>query len=53
VQPYYVGNGQTIAGGRQEIVVPANATRLFLGVMDGWEWSNNSGGFNCTIVSDM
>jgi hypothetical protein len=31
-------------------VVPNNATRLFLGTMDGHEWSNNVGSFQATIT---
>lgn len=49
-QVFYVGQGQTSTGTQQEIVVPANATRMFVGVMDGWEWDNNTGGFNVTIT---
>jgi Flp pilus assembly protein TadG len=48
-QSFYVGNGQTSGGDQQTIIVPPNATRMFLGTMDGHEWSNNSGGFNLTI----
>jgi Flp pilus assembly protein TadG len=49
-QPFYVGSGQTSGGSQQSIVVPANATRLFFGTMDGHEWSNNSGYFVATIT---
>jgi hypothetical protein len=49
-QPFYVGTGQTSSSQQQEIVVPANATRMFIGIMDGWEWSNNNGGFNATVT---
>jgi len=49
-QTFYAGNGQTSTGAQQEIVVPAGATRMFLGTMDGWEWSNNTGGFTVTIT---
>ncbi len=48
-QPFYVGNGQTSGGVTQTIVVPANTYELFLGTMDGHEWSNNYGGFTTTI----
>ncbi|MGD0542673.1 MAG: pilus assembly protein TadG-related protein [Tepidisphaeraceae bacterium] len=48
-QAFYVGAGQTSLGDQQTIIVPAGATRLFLGTMDGHEWSNNLGGFNATI----
>jgi Flp pilus assembly protein TadG len=50
-QSFYVGTGQTSSGVQQTIVVPNNAYELFLGTMDGHEWSNNQGGFNATITS--
>jgi Flp pilus assembly protein TadG len=49
-QPFYVGNGQTSTGVNQAIVVPANTYELFLGSMDGHEWSNNVGGYTATIT---
>jgi Flp pilus assembly protein TadG len=49
-QTFYVGNGQTSASVTETIVVPNNAYALFLGTMDGHEWSNNVGGFNATIT---
>jgi Flp pilus assembly protein TadG len=49
-QPFYAGDGTTSGGTQQTIVVPAGATRFFLGTMDGHEWSNNVGGFNVTIT---
>jgi Flp pilus assembly protein TadG len=49
-QVFYVGDGQTSGGEQQQVVVPQGATRLFLGTMDGWEWSNNIGGYNATIT---
>ncbi|MGA2441390.1 MAG: hypothetical protein ABSH08_10545, partial [Tepidisphaeraceae bacterium] len=49
-QSFYVGDGQTTSGVQQTLVVPANATTLFLGTMDGHEWSNNQGGFHATIT---
>jgi hypothetical protein len=50
-QPFYAGDGQTSSNVQQQIVVPAGATRLFLGTMDGHEWSNNVGGYNATITN--
>ncbi|GIW77494.1 MAG: hypothetical protein KatS3mg104_2557 [Phycisphaerae bacterium] len=47
-QPFFIGDGRTSTGEVQQFVVPQGATRLFLGTMDGWEWSNNVGGFNVT-----
>jgi Flp pilus assembly protein TadG len=50
-QTFYVGNGSTSTSSiQQTIVVPSGATNLFLGTMDGHEWSNNLGGFNATIT---
>jgi Flp pilus assembly protein TadG len=49
-QSFFIGNGQTSSGVQQTIVVPNNAYTLFLGTMDGHEWSNNQGGFNATIT---
>jgi Putative Tad-like Flp pilus-assembly len=52
-QTFFVGDGTTSSGAgseQQTIIVPSNATRLFLGTMDGHEWSNNIGGFNVTIT---
>ena len=49
-QTFYVGTGQTSSGVQQSIVVPNNAYALFLGTMDGHEWSNNVGGFTATIT---
>jgi hypothetical protein len=49
-QSFYAGSGQTSSNNQQTIVVPKNATRLFLGTMDGHEWANNVGGFNATIT---
>jgi len=49
-QVFYVGDGLTSTGQTESFVVPAGATRVFLGTMDGWEWSNNSGGFSVTMT---
>jgi Flp pilus assembly protein TadG len=49
-QSFYVGNGQTSSSTTETIVVPNNAYAIFLGTMDGHEWSNNVGGFNATIT---
>jgi Flp pilus assembly protein TadG len=49
-QSFYVGNGQTSTGITQSIIVPPNTYEMFLGNMDGHEWSNNAGGFTATIT---
>lgn len=45
-QVFFIGDGRRSSGEVQRFVVPQGATRMFLGTMDGWEWSNNTGGFN-------
>ncbi len=47
-QPFFIGDGLngSIA---QTFVAPTGATRLFLGTMDGYEWNNNSGGFDVNV----
>jgi Flp pilus assembly protein TadG len=52
-QVFYVGNGQTSTGTQQSIVVPTNAAggRLYLGTMDGQEWSNNIGQFGGITIN--
>lgn len=50
-QPFYIGNGVTPSGTVQQFKVPPGATRVFLGPMDGYEWSNNRGSFQVTIKS--
>lgn len=48
-QPFFIGDGKTSSTTQQTFLVPAKATRLFLGPMDGYEWSNNGGSFTATI----
>lgn len=46
-QLFFMGAGGT----GQTIVAPAGSTRLFLGMMDGFGWDNNTGDFDVTIQS--
>ena len=50
-QVFFIGDGRTGtgAGAVQTFVVPASATRLFLGVTDGFGWFNNAGAFSATV----
>ncbi len=48
-QPFFIGDGQTTAGEQQTFEIPAGATRLYLGVMDSYEWGNNIGGMDVAI----
>jgi Flp pilus assembly protein TadG len=50
LQSFYVGSGQNSSGTQQTITVPVGATRLYLGTMDGHEWSNNVGSFTGTVT---
>ncbi len=48
-QPFFIGDGLNDNGVTQEFVIPEGATRLFFGVMDMYEWSNNVGGYSTSI----
>jgi hypothetical protein len=37
-------------GARRKVAVPKGATRLFLGVMDSFEWNNNHGAFSVIVT---
>jgi hypothetical protein len=49
-QVFFIGNGLTNEGDLQKIVIPNGTTRLYLGSMDGYQWSNNSGSFNVAVT---
>jgi len=44
-QPFHVGDGKTNWGEVQHIRIPTGATRIFLGMMDAWQWNDNQGSF--------
>jgi hypothetical protein len=52
-QAFFIGDGRTGTGtgATQTFVVPAGATRLFLGVSDGFGWFNNVGAFSVTVTA--
>lgn len=50
-QVFFVGDGRRSNGEAQQIIVPAGATRLFIGNMDAWQWNDNSGGYTANINS--
>jgi hypothetical protein len=52
-QAFFIGDGLTGngTGAVQTFVVPAGATRLFLGTSDGSGWFNNSGAFAVTVTA--
>ena len=49
-QVFFIGDGRNNDGVLQAFVVPAGATRLFLGMSDRFQWANNSGAFEVTLV---
>jgi hypothetical protein len=48
-QVFFIGDGRTSQGAVQEVIVPAGATRLFLGTMDSSTWLNNVGRFDVLV----
>lgn len=50
-QVFFIGDGLTDSGLRQQIIAPEGATRLFLGTMDGSGWYNNSGEFTVEVAN--
>lgn len=51
-QPFFIGDGlRNDFTTLQYFVVPAGATRLFLGTMDGFDWFNNVGSLDVTATS--
>jgi hypothetical protein len=55
-QIFFIGDGlkRTGSGSVQTFIAPPGATRLYLGVADGTQWSDNTGAFdvcvNCGLV---
>ena len=51
-QPFFIGNGVRADGTtKQDFIVPAGATRFYLGIMDGQQWSDNAGSLSSTVVN--
>lgn len=49
-QVFFIGDGLAESSQAQQVIVPADATRLFLATMDGIEWSNNIGSFTVNVT---
>jgi hypothetical protein len=47
--PFYIGTGVTSGSAMESFVVPNNATQFYMGGMDGYEWSNDSGSFSTSF----
>jgi hypothetical protein len=50
-QVFFVGDGLRSDGTAQKIVVPYGATRVFMGMMDAWQWNDNVGNFQTKLYS--
>lgn len=52
-QIFWIGDGRTGtgAGAFQLFTAPIGATRLYLGTVDGFQWNNNTGGYDVRIAS--
>jgi len=48
---FFVGDGLRTDGTTQEIVIPDGATRVFVGMMDAWQWNDNVGNFQTKLYS--
>ncbi len=52
-QTFFIGDGWTnVTQQPQWIAIPAGATRLYLGTLDGQSWNDNVGGYNAHIVQN-
>jgi hypothetical protein len=51
LQPFYIGSGTNANGQQQNVIVPPKATRLFLGIQDGFGWYNNGGSFAVIVTA--
>ena len=49
-QLFFIGGGKTRDGTARRYLVPKGASRLFLGIMDGYQWNNNTGSFLVTVT---
>jgi hypothetical protein len=49
-QPFFIGDGLTSSGVVRQVIAPIGATRLFLGVMDEYYWSDNEGTFTVQVT---
>jgi len=52
-QVFFIGDGLNSSGQLQEFVIPAGATRFYLGIMDekGWWW-DNTGTLSTSMLND-
>jgi hypothetical protein len=51
-QPFFIGTGFASGGAQKQYIVPAGATRLFLGTMDVYKWYDNQGSFTVNVIPE-
>jgi len=51
-QTFFIGDGKRDNGEGQTVTIPTGATRLFLGMMDAWQWNDNTGTFTTNLYGD-
>ncbi len=52
-QLFFIGDGKTDDGQTQRIIVPAGASRLYIGIMDGYGWYNNNGALKSGVLVEV
>ncbi len=51
-QVFFIGDGKRDNGELQTITVPTGATKLYLGMMDAWQWNDNVGNFTTKLYGN-
>ena len=51
-QVFFIGTGATKDGRTRRYLVPKGAARLYLAIMDAYQWNNNSGSFAVTVSAE-
>jgi Flp pilus assembly protein TadG len=52
-QTFFIGDGLRDNGELQTIKVPAGATRMYFGMMDAWQWNDNTGAYTMSLYRGM
>ncbi|MBM4253779.1 MAG: hypothetical protein FJ146_17570 [Deltaproteobacteria bacterium] len=50
-QVFFIGTGKIASGEMRKVVVPTGTERLYFGIMDAFEWHNNTGSLSGAIQS--
>lgn len=50
-QVFFIGDGRTITGIKQKVIVPLGAKRLYLGIMDACSWRDNTGSLDVEVTN--